>query len=321
MPSETSRPWAYIGLGAAALFAVGSVVALNIATEQRRAEAETAGSSTAQLEQRYAAAASEIDAWEATQRQSSCELDARIVWGVRIEERMVSSLDRATVVSGAYLILNPGDRSAFEASRLEAVETFATGFTTDDDAAVAAEYEGVDDVVAECLAEPAPTTAPLATVVTLADVEELEARAAALDTTGPDTARLDELDAAVAGFGPAVLQAADAVVNVNRLAATQEALAAAAEPLREQSAPLQTLDALDALSAHAAAASERQAAIAAEQAAPAPAPVEEEQEQRAPAPRPQRPAPPAQPAPTTEPTPSDPGVGDGGDAPVDPEVP
>lgn len=236
---------------------------------------------------------------------------------------MVSSLDRATVVSGAYLILNPGDRSAFETSRLDAVETFATGFTTDDDAAVAAEYEGVDDVIAECLAEPAPTTAPLATVVTLADVEELEARAAALDTTGPDTARLDELDAAVAGFGTAVLQAADAVVTVTRLAATQEALAAAAEPLREQSAPLQTLDALDALSAHAAAATERQAAIAAEQAAqaPAPAPVEEEQEQRAPAPRPQRPAPPAQPAPTTEPTPSDPGVGDGGDAPVDPEVP
>lgn len=321
MPSETSRPLAYIGLGAAALFAVGSVVAVTIASDQRRAEAENAGESTAQLEQRYAVAASEINEWEATQRQSNCELDARIVWGVRIEQRMVGSLDDAAIVEDAYLILNPADRTAFEESRSAAVETFASGFTTDEDAAIASGYEGVDDVVAACLEEPAPAPTLPDGVVTLADVEEIEARAAALDTAEPDASRLEELDAAVSGFGPTVLQAADAVVAVTRLAATADALTAAAEPLREQVAPLQTLDALDALTAHAQAALDRQAAIAGEQAQQ---PVEEEetQQSQAPAPRPQRPAP--VPVPTTAPTPAptQPGDGDnGGDSPVDPANP
>ena len=52
-----------LSLLAAALFATGSVIAVTVASDQRRAEAESASSSTAALEQRYAAAASDIDAW------------------------------------------------------------------------------------------------------------------------------------------------------------------------------------------------------------------------------------------------------------------
>ncbi|MGC5077810.1 hypothetical protein [Agrococcus sp. DT81.2] len=318
MPSEASRPWAYLGLGAAALFATGSVSAVMIATDQRQAAAEAASSSTAGLQLRYASAAREIDAWEAERLQAECEVDALAAAGVRLEQRMVASLDAAAVVDDAYLIIERVDRSAFEESRIATVEAFAAGFTTDEDAAAAAAYEGVDDVQAACLAQPAPTTPPFSDEVTPAAVEELEARVAALDDPAADTARFEELDRAVTDFGAVVLRAADAVVNVNRLAATQQALATAAEPLRAQTAPAQTIDALDALTAHAQASLGRQAAIAAQptqQPTQQPAPAAPQQQAPAPV-RPQRPAPapPATPAPpvTGEPAPSDPGGGGDG---------
>ncbi|MET4098113.1 hypothetical protein ABIB37_000350 [Agrococcus sp. UYP10] len=324
MPSEGTRPWAYAGLGAAALFAVGSVVAVTIVGDQRRADAEAASGSSSQLQERYATAASAIDAWEAEQLQAQCEADARIVGSVQLEQRMEAALGGAAIVEDAYIIIEAVDRAAFEESRAAAVEVFAAGFTTDDDAAVAAEYEGVADPLAACLAEAPPTTEPAPAGLTADDVEALESRAAALDDAAPDTARLDQLDQTVTAFGPAVLQAADARVAVNGLGATADALGAATEPLRAQTAPAQTIDALEALTAHAQVALDLQAAIAAEQAA-VEAPVEQAP---APAPRPVQPAPAPAPAPPpapSEPTPTDPGDGgeggNGGDAPTLPEVP
>ena len=328
MPSEGSSPWAYAGLGAAALFAIGSVTAVATASEQRQAQAQGASSSTSELHERYSAASSLIAERRAEQRQAECELDARVVAAVELEERVEAALESASIVQDAYLIMERVDREAFEQGRAAAVEAFAAGFTDGDDAATAAEYEGSDDPLAMCLAQQPETSAPPAGAVTVQAVEQLEDRAAALgDEPALDTARLDQLDQAVAGLGPLVLQAADARVNVNRLAASGDALGAAAEQLRAQAGPTETLLTLDALVAHAAAALEMQAELEAAQAAEETA---ETEAPRAPAPEPapapqpeptQEPVP--QPEPEPEPEPTAPGNGggnggDGGDFPFDP---
>lgn len=320
MPSEISRPWAYVGLGAAAVFATGSVIAATIVGDQRRAAAEAASGTVSELQSRFAAATAAIDVWESQNAQAQCELDARVVTSVQLETRMEAALVDAEIVDDAYLIIEPGPRTAFEQSRIATIEAFAAGFTTDEDAAVAAEYEGVADVLAACLADMPEGTSPTAAPVTRAEVERAEARAAQLGSPAAlDTARFDQLDQAVADLTPAVLAAADAVVGVPRLAATADALTAAVAPLRAQPAPSQTIDALDALTTHARAALDRQAAIAAEQNT-APTPV---QQGTNPAPRPPSPLPDPTPAPvpteTANPAPTVPS--DDGDSPILPEVP
>ena len=328
MPSEASRPLAYAGLGVAALFAIGSVTAVAIASEQQQAEAQGASISSSELRERLIAASSAIAEHEAEQQQSECELDARIAAAVDLEQRIEAALDSAAIVQDAYLIMERGDREAFEQDRAAAVEAFAAGFTDDEDAAVAAEYEGSDDPLVTCLAQVPVTSRSPSVALTEQSVEEVEARAASLGDAPPlDTARLDQLDQAVAGLGTVVLRAADAAVNVNRLASTGDALAAAAEQLRALTAPAETLLTLDALVAHAAAAlelqAEREAAQATEETAqpvapraPAPAPAP------APQPEPQpTPEPAPQPAPEPEPTSPGNGGGNGGDSPVDPLLP
>jgi hypothetical protein len=320
MPVGGSRGLAYIGLGVAALFAGGSVVAVNVVSQQRESQATNLGTSSSALEQRYTAASREIDAWAAEHQDALCDLESRIVTSVDLEQRLAVAVDDAAAVAGAWLIINPSPRQAFESERLAAAEAFAAGFTTEDDAAIAAQYAGVEDVVATCLAEPRDTVPPLTGAPTPADVEALEARAAGLgDASALDVARLDALDAAVVEFAPAVQAAADARVNVNRLAATQDVLDVTATALRANAGPSETLVALEALAAHAEAALEAQGDIAAEETAA-------EVQQPAPVQRP-RPAPTSTPEPTTEPAPTTgPGSGngngnDGGDSPIDPLIP
>ncbi|SFS00437.1 hypothetical protein SAMN04487783_0453 [Agrococcus baldri] len=314
MPIEGTRRWAYLGLSAAALFAIGSLVAVTLVSQQREVGAESAGDASSALQERYAAAAQTIETWEADHQQAVCDVAGRIVSAVDIEQRMDAALESAAVVADAWLIINPPPRAAFEIERAATAERFAAGFTTAEDQAVAAQYEGVADVVAACLAEP-PTAPPAISAPTQSDVEAIEARAAGLgDASTPDTARLDSLEAAIADFSPALLAAADEVVNVNRLSTTQEPVRTTADSLRSATDPSATIDVLEALTAHANAALGLQAEIEAEDAA---------QQEQDPAPQPQ-PAPGPQPAPQPEPTqpePTDPGDGDVGDSPVDPEVP
>lgn len=323
MPFEDTRGLAYIGLGVAALFAVGSVVAVNVVSQQRESQVSSLGTSSEALEQRYATAAREIEGWAAEHQQALCELDARIVTAVDLEQRLTAAVDGAAAVAGAWLIINREPRAAFEAERVAAAEAFAAGFTTADDQAVAAEYAAAEDVVTACLAEPRETAPPLTGAPTLADVEALESRAAGLgDASALDVTRLDALDAAVADFAPAVLAAAEARVNVNRLAATQDALDVAAAALSESGAPAETLLTLEALAAHAQASLVAQGDIEAEDE------PEEQAQAPAPAPRPApvpAPAPAPEPEPTTEPEPTEPAGpgngGNGGDSPIDPLVP
>ncbi|WP_206445655.1 hypothetical protein [Agrococcus sp. KRD186] len=234
---------------------------------------------------------------------------------VGVEQRMDAALENAALVADAWLIINPAPRAAFEAERVATVELFGSGFTTPEDEAIATQYEGVEDVVAACMSAPRDTVPPSISAPTQADVDAIEAEVTGLgDASAPDTARLDALDAAIAAFSPAVLAAADEVVNVNRLAATQEPVRTTADALRSAADPSATIDVLEALTAHANAALGRQAEIAAEDAA---------QEQQAPAQQPQ-PAPDPRPAPQPEPTqsdPTEPGAGSEADSPVDPEVP
>ncbi|WP_306232108.1 hypothetical protein [Agrococcus beijingensis] len=328
MPFEGNRGLAYIGLGVAALFAVGSVVAVNVVSQQRESQASNLGTSSSDLEQRYSVAAREIDAWSTQNQQALCELDGRIVTAVDLEQRLDVALDDAAAVAGAWLIINPAPREAFEAERVAAIETFAAEFTTAADAAVAEQYAGADDVVAACLAQPRESVPPLTGAPTQADVEALEARAAGLgEASDLDVTRLDALNSAVVGFAPAVLTAADARVNVNRLAATQDVLDVTAEALRATTGPAETLVTLEALAAHAQASLVTQGDIAAEET------TEEPEPEPAPAPRPRpAPAPAPAPAPTSAPTtepapepqptePANPGNGNGGDSPIDPLVP
>lgn len=319
MPSESTRPWAYLGLGAAALFAIGSVAAVAIASDLRAVAAQSAGNSSSVLQERYVAATRTLDAWEAQQREAQCELDARIVGAVGLEERMRGALDDAAIVQDANLIIDRPQRAEFEQSRASLVEAFAEGFTTDGDRAVADLYGGEQDVAAVCLAQSETSTQPAAGPVTLAVVEELEARAASLDDpSAPDVARLDALDQAVVELAQAVLRAADAVVGVERLEATAEALRVAVEPLRGEASPAQAVDALAALTAHAQAALDRQAEIAEEEAA-------QEAAESDPPPSDPDPAPAPEPAPEPTPEPTQPGGGggggSGGDSPIDPLVP
>ena len=330
MPSEASRPLAYAGLGAAALFAICSVTAVAIASEQQQAEAQGASTSSSELRERLIAASNAIAEQEAAQRQAECEFDARVVGAVDLEQRIEAALDSAANVRDAYLIMERVDREGFEQDRAATVEAFAAGFTDGHDAAVAAEYEGSDDVLATCLAQ-APATAQLAGIaLTEQAVGELEARAASLDESPVlDTARLDQLDDAAAGLATVVLRAADANVNVTRLALTGDALTTAAEQLRALNTPAETLLTIDALVAHAAAAIqlqvEREAAQATEETAqpvapraPAPAPAPAPQPELQPQPTPE---PTPQPAPEPEPTGPGNGGGNGGESPVDPLLP
>jgi hypothetical protein len=323
MPFEGSNRLAYIGLGVAALFAVGSVVAVNVVSEQRESQALGLGTSSSALEQRYSSAAREIDTWTGEHQQALCELDARVVTAVDLEQRLAVAVDDAAAVAAAWLIINPAPREAFEAERAAAVEAFAAGFTTADDEAVAARYADVEDVVAACLAQPRETVAALAGAPTLADVEALESRAAGLgDPSALDAARLDALDSAVVDFAPAVLAAAEARVNVNRLAATQDALDTAAAALRATTGASETVLTLEALTAHAEASLRAQGDIEAEET--------EDGTAQAPAPR-RQPAPAPAPVPTSDtetqpsPEPTSPGNGGGnsggGDSPVDPLLP
>lgn len=320
MPLDRQQGWAIAGLAAAAVFAAGSLTAVSIANDQRAAEAREAGSSTTVLDERYRAAIAGLTAAESARRQAECELEARIVEAVQLEQRMASALDAAEIVDNAALIIPRSARLAFEPDRVAAVESFATGFTTDTDAELAARYASVADVVAACLAERITPETPGPNPLTEEAVADAEARAAAASSEPVlDAERLQALEQAIMSFGEPTLAVTDARVAVTGIDETDAALAAAADAARTAPTGAATVELLEALTVHARAAIDaaNRSVEPAPQPDPAPAP--------APRPRPVNPVPVnPTPAPTADPEPQptrpvEPG--NGGDAPVDPEEP
>ncbi|WP_425844500.1 hypothetical protein [Agrococcus sp. TSP3-2-1] len=330
MPLEGQQGWAIAGLAAAAVFAAGSLTAVSIANEQRAADAREAGSATTVLDERYRAAVATITAAESARAQAECELDARIVEAVQLEDRVTAALDAAAVVEDATLILPRAARVDFESARANAIESLAPGFTTEADAELATRYVDATDVVAACLAGRVTAETPAPSPLTETAVAEAEARAAAAPAVPAlDTARLDALDQTITALAGPVLAAIDARVPVAGLEETDTVVASAADAVRTGTTSATTVEALEALTAHATAAVDR----GARRVQPAPSPSTTQPQpapEPAPAPRPRRPANPAPPAPPSSepaPEPTAPpadggdGAGDRDDAIITPLIP
>ncbi len=256
-----TRRWA-VGLSAIAVSAVvitGSVVAWS-----SQASAATI--------------ASRIEAWHVENDRAACQLEARIVSAVGLQQRTEDVLRAAEHVPSAEQLLGDRERTTFGERREALLRSIDDGgFVTDADRsasrawqarAAAAEAPQQFDVVAACLQD-AEGVRPPRQDVTPEQARELERELRALGDPGDfDDARIDRLEAAIVQLEPTVVAAAQSRADLAALEAGLDlAPEQAVAPVRDadayieqlvdvvtgEHAPDAVLDLVEALAMHVAA--------------------------------------------------------------------